>query len=347
MTREEAIEVYNNIINQKIKEAFEVFAPELRESEDEKIKKTLIGYFTKKNEYRDVDELWEGLEIPNIIAWLEKQKEPKEELFVRINGLINEYIKAGADEAEQEHRLKCYHLFLDSLEDAEYFEQKDQKPLSTEETELNSITFLEQIGYTCISPRAEQKPAHTAKEMWKEMRLEVYAQASGNRHEPNYSDDSTKMFSLCDIDEIFEKIGNSAVGSHHAEWSKEDERIRQSIIKDIEFERNYTSATTGDVIGKYNEQINWLKSLRPQPKQEWSKEDENMMSDIIGVVVSESPLSLEEEAKHIDFLKSLRPQPHWKPSEEQMEALKEAMYQLDGSEYSDGIDSLFNDIKML
>lgn len=43
-------------------------------------------------------------------------------------------------------------------------------------------------------------------ELWKDMRLEVYQQASGNRHEPNYSDDSTKMFSLTDIDEIFEKI---------------------------------------------------------------------------------------------------------------------------------------------
>lgn len=43
-------------------------------------------------------------------------------------------------------------------------------------------------------------------ETWKDMRLEVYQQASGNRHEPNYSDDSTKMFSLNDIDEIIEKM---------------------------------------------------------------------------------------------------------------------------------------------
>lgn len=46
----------------------------------------------------------------------------------------------------------------------------------------------------------------SALEAWKEMRLEVYAQASGNRHKPNVSDDSTKMFSLNDIDEIIENI---------------------------------------------------------------------------------------------------------------------------------------------
>ena len=55
----------------------------------------------------------------------------------------------------------------------------------------------------------EKQGEHSAKnivEAWKDMRLEVYQQASGNRHEPNYSDDTTKMFSLNDIDEIIEKI---------------------------------------------------------------------------------------------------------------------------------------------
>lgn len=83
----------------------------------------------------------------------------------------------------------------------------------------------------------DQKPVHTAKEMWKEMRLEVYAHASGNRHEPNYSDDSTKMFSLCDIDEIFEKIGNSTVWSQSAEWSEEQIKgIENAIEVDLEKE---------------------------------------------------------------------------------------------------------------
>ena len=48
----------------------------------------------------------------------------------------------------------------------------------------------------------------SALEAWKEMRLEVYAQASGNRYEPNVSDDCTKMFSLNDIDVIIEEIEN-------------------------------------------------------------------------------------------------------------------------------------------
>lgn len=72
----------------------------------------------------------------------------------------------------------------------------------------------------------EKKSAMTAKEVWKEMRLEVYQQASGNRHEPNMSDDSTKMFSLNDIDEIFEKISDTIA------WlEKQGECMNKSLTK--------------------------------------------------------------------------------------------------------------------
>lgn len=37
--------------------------------------------------------------------------------------------------------------------------QEEQKPRSTEETELNSLAFLGQLGYTCIPPGKEKKPA--------------------------------------------------------------------------------------------------------------------------------------------------------------------------------------------
>ena len=102
----------------------EVF-PELKESEDEKIRKWLIGYF---QQYKSdgIEKYANGLKVDNIIAWLEKQGEKSQE-----------------------------------------------KPIL---------------------------------EIWKSMRLEIYQQASGNRHEPNYSDDNTKIFSLNDIDEIIEKI---------------------------------------------------------------------------------------------------------------------------------------------
>lgn len=86
-----------------------------------------------------------------------------------------------------------------------------QKELPTNEEMLRTLRVEYEKGVADTIAKCEQKeqqPAHTAKEMWKKMRFEVLAQASGNIHEPYYADDSTKMFSLCDIDEIFEKIGN-------------------------------------------------------------------------------------------------------------------------------------------
>ena len=72
MTREEAIEVYNGLLNQKIIEAFEFFAPELKESEDERIRKAIIHYIlyeTKGTISEDTEHTW--------VKWLEKQKEQK------------------------------------------------------------------------------------------------------------------------------------------------------------------------------------------------------------------------------------------------------------------------------
>ena len=65
MTKEEAIEVYNGLINTKIKEAFEFFAPELAESEDERVRKEILDYI-KTGTYQ---KKW--------IEWLEKQGDQK------------------------------------------------------------------------------------------------------------------------------------------------------------------------------------------------------------------------------------------------------------------------------
>lgn len=56
----------------------------------------------------------------------------------------------------------------------------------------------------------------------------------------------------------------------HAEWSEEDEDIRDTIIRDLKH-------LGGDIVNvnpAYKEEIDWLKSLRPQPH--WKPSDEQM-----------------------------------------------------------------------
>ena len=149
-------------------------------------------------------------------------------------------------------------------------------------------------------------------------------------------------------DKVFIKKGKNY------SWSEGDEAYKLFAISAVE-----------DYYDKENplhkHLVDWLQSLEnrviPQSKKEWSEGDANTLNRISAILVDASEvknwwkeyrlIEREEMIRLTDFLKSLRPKPHWEPSEEQIDALKEAVYQLDGTEYSDGIDSLYIDLKNL
>ena len=118
-----------------------------------------------------------------------------------------------------------------------------------------AVAWLEKQG---------KKKEKTAMEAWKEMRLEVYAQASGNRHESNYSDNSTKIFSLNDVDEIFEKISDCYVEQKPVEWSEEDDKMQEGVITNLQVladKLQYDGfCSNAELITQ--KQIPWLKSLK-------------------------------------------------------------------------------------
>lgn len=82
-----------------------------------------------------------------------------------------------------------------------YSIKENGSPYPTKPATFSGYNFSDEL-----EKQGEQKPTKNIMNVWKEMRLEVYAQASGNRHEPNCSDDNSKIFSLNDIDEIIEKM---------------------------------------------------------------------------------------------------------------------------------------------
>lgn len=75
-----------------------------------------------------------------------QKEQSKEKLVYRLNGLMQDYIKEGKDEEEKEHRLKCYQLFWDALEDTSYFEQKEQKPASNNTLEEDIKLYYDTYG---------------------------------------------------------------------------------------------------------------------------------------------------------------------------------------------------------
>ena len=113
-------------------------------------------------------------------------------------------------------------------------------------------------------------------------------------------------------------------------WSEEDEQIF-NVMKS-ELEKYIMLKQYGTPLSVYD--IEWFKSLKdrvqPQPKQEWSEEDDEMLNLITARLHSHPNIDLEEYSKEYDWLnyrlKYLRPQSHWKPSDEQMDALKSSTY---------------------
>ena len=69
-------------------------------------------------------------------------------------------------------------------------------------------------------------------------------------------------------------------------------------------------ASKGDVVQALNEYINWLKSLKervqPQPKQEWSEEDEVKINRIVACLENLNVADNDILLKDIDWLKSLK-----------------------------------------
>ena len=106
------------------------------------------------------------------------------------------------------------------------------------------------------------------------------------------------------------------------------------------------------------EETDWLISLRnrvlPQPKQEWSEEDEKKLLCVCAWI-KDYPRKADFKDEmydiadgYVDWLKSLRPQNHWKPSEEQLTVVKyfSEMSSINAINRM-AFESLYNDLKKL
>lgn len=130
----------------------------------------------------------------------------------------------------------------------EYFQQYKSEGIE----KFDNIIKVDDI-LAWLEKQGENPQVKSILEIWKNMRFEIYQQASGNRHEPNYSTDNTKMFSLNDIDEIIEKMNEQKPADkvepkfHEGDWVIDKQGIVHQITNVIE---NVTYHTYGyDVVG--------------------------------------------------------------------------------------------------
>ena len=251
--------------------------PELRESDDERIRKDIIQHFAKGIEGSSFDEVREKYKI--WLAWLEKQGERKTPQWM-IDFLDNYRRKIGCsldyDEARDvDGKILCIKEWLEK--------QGEQKP--DDKVEPKFKTGDRVIGVISGMPYFITKVC-----------------------DDHYNTESGCIIMFCAQD-------NFKLYEQKAAWSEEDESIISELI-------SLCIVNAPDTWCKYSD---WLKSLKdrvqPQPKQEWSGEDEVKINRIVACLENLNVADNDILLKDVDWLKSLRPRSQWKPSDEQMEEL--------------------------
>ena len=153
----------------------------------------------------------------------------------------------------------------------------------------------------------------------------------------------------------------------------EDEKIRKKVVDvlklNIKGAESQMQASRGVdrtfEVYACNKVIAWLKSLRPQKKQEWSKEDVEMIDWLIRCCESEHKELCNDRYGHQeivsdlkrdcrkkwDWLESLKdkvvPQKQWKPTEEQIQTLEYYMHALTCNEHKEVLFGLMEQLKAL
>ena len=275
---------YKEDIMSKVKEFVDYLIPELKESEDEKIRQFLIHEVTETS-----DEImsYRNMNKKDVLAWLEKQGD-KDKLIKELG---------------------------------EYKVKYTQEVLSRQ-LEKQGEQNLDNSAKNC---KDEQKPKEKTK-IYDSMD-DLIADALIEEIEGSELDDRGKYNRIHWIESHRQK---------HA-WSEEDIKMFVNI-----------KACLRNANKDYSREVDWLKSIKQRPKNEWSEEDERTLLRLIAHFDwhGDTRFTKEDCQEATNWLKSLRPN-HWKPTEEQMETLEYYMHTLLATEHKEMLFGLYNDLKKL
>ena len=289
------------------KEVEEVF-PELKESEDERIRKWLIGQLKQglATAPKDVN----PNDAEKAIAWLEKQ---------------GESIKLSEEEQNRFAKgvlTRCALSFIDYL-DAHKYESKmcvSNGECKDIENAFHNAMWDRLHRYYCkyIEKQGEQKPNYC--------HHEVDLSGCSEEYRKGYYD------------------GWNNCNQQHAQLKaeqkpacgEEDEIKIKSIVA---FLKSPSLCAMDGNKGIIDENIKYLKSLKDKvrPKQEWSEEDEKMRAAVLQLITDSEKENgwncvycNDKEIYFSDIIawfKSLKDRYTWKPSDEQIQCLSGAVAQ--------------------
>lgn len=273
--------------------------PELCESDDERIRKELISFVRGMLSCHDKPNAERDEKYESWIAWLEK-------------------------ECEQKPVPDWMPKFLDELRSKKnYFDWDEHKDI-----EGCILAIIEWMKPNYFNGKdGEQKPDDKVKPKFKAgdkvlVDGKVYTIKLVN--EDNYIVDENGI----DVQEHFSYTKDWKLYEQKpTAWSEEDQKI-WAEISDILWEgykQSCSKFSWDDIRNWFKPKVEFFKNkVQPQPRQEWSEDDERLFQIVIDILDRENHLG---NISHTDLiacvrkLKSLRPQSQWKPSNEQIDAL--------------------------
>ncbi len=354
MTREEAIKKVRQMsLPKETMEILEALAPELAESGDEKIRKHIIEILNSLPGC-----YWHGeKDKSDCVTYLEKQKEKKPATIEQVyeNFLSSDTLKSAKENKYIRAQLlwELMHNGIITEVDYQYLTDDKHKPWTAEEYRIayqKGFDMSEQLKQKEQKP--EEKPVNWTELTWEDINYledlmaKVHYEFRNGIGAESFGKEVLEKFREHKGDEYLDEIEQKPA------WSEEDEDFINMLI--LHF--NYLIDKGGDSVETYKSYREKLKSLRPQPKTEWSEEDSDVLLQTAAIL--KANFDSDEKFEDCDYdcetlagkLLEMRYRisPSWKPSEEQMGALERASTNkyLSAEQY-DILVSLYEQLKKL
>lgn len=257
------------------------------EDEDERIRKALIDGVRQircKN----------GITQEQMIAWLEKQKDsiPYEKYVEDIAAIHAEaktkYFEGWKDGYEEKQKWQEPETASASSIPSWEEKQKEQKPDEPKNWPADRDNLTQE--QKPVEPSIDELQRHE-EEFYN---FKVFAAKQAREHHISFVHDF-EWNNFCA--ELLSYLHERLDFQPKQEWSEEDEKIMQTMIKE------------GDL--KPSE-IAWLNSLRNRAIWRPSEDDKRLINTSISFLKDFADKGYENAVECIDWLKSLRPQPIWK-----------------------------------
>ena len=335
----------NNKTNIVARLIYERYFPELKESEDEKIKKRIIALINAHGQ---------GMYKEDMLAWLEKKGEQKSQGKSALEA-INEEKVDNANKVEPKFKVgdwisgyytnykvlsvnndgylvedvdgnkinilfeneKFHHLFtIADAKDGDVLCCESGwtcifKALDNHTNTFSSYSFMDKTGWFCETG----SEAHTLEKAFIKAYNGNIFPATKEQRELLFSKMKEAGYEWDANHKQLKKIEQKPA------WSEEDEAVLDALIRRLEGEDVYISPHLA------TECLKSLKERVMHQQQKWSEEDKNRFTNLISLV----KCSKENDATKIGFirfinkLKSFNLKNTWKPSDEQIKVLFEIL----------------------